>query len=100
MPSDVIAVEIPDIAPTATATLAPTPTPPPTDTPLPTDTPQPTATATVVPTATETATATDTPLPTLTPTPINVGQVVYATLPPVFVAASLLCYVIVAAGVS
>jgi hypothetical protein len=39
--------------------------------------------------------------PTLTPTPIDVGQVVYATLPPVFVAVSvLLLGVIVAVGAS
>ncbi len=105
-PSEVIPIDIPDIAPTATdtpvatATPLPTETPLPTATPLPTDTPTPVLTATV-PTATATELPTITPTPTLTPTPIDVGQVVYATLPPVFVAVSLLLLgVIVTVGVS
>ena len=99
-----INVAIPDIAPTSTTT--PTETAIPTATPVPptatatlppTATPPPTPTAT--PTATETATAI--PTPTATPTPIDVAEFVYASLPPVFVAASmLLLAVIVLAGVS
>lgn len=96
-----IAVAIPDVPPTATDTPLPTDTPqptatpPPTDTPLPTDTPTPSATPTATPLPTET------PTPTLTPTPIDVGQIVYASLPPVFFAVSLLLIgVIAAAGIS
>ncbi|MCB0123551.1 MAG: hypothetical protein KDE58_14970, partial [Caldilineaceae bacterium] len=106
-PSDVIAVDIPDAVPSATNTPAATPTPPPTATQPPTATPLPTETLTPtlsptpsdtpLPTASPTATATPTP----TPTPIDVGEVVYAALPPVFVAVSvLLLGVIVAAGAS
>jgi len=96
--STVIDVAIPDIAPTATAT--PTASATPTETPVP-PTATTTPTPTLTPTATTTPTATATSTPTPTPTPINVAEVVYATLPPVFLAASLfLVAVIVMAGVS
>ncbi|HEX5478146.1 MAG TPA: hypothetical protein VFY79_00350 [Dehalococcoidia bacterium] len=60
--------------PTASATSAPTDTPPPTDTPTPTSTatntstPTPTATDTATPASTATATGTNTPTATVTPT--------------------------------
>ena len=91
---------------TATPTLSPTPAPPtntplPTDTPTITQTPTQTGTPTNTPTVTETPTATLTPTPTSTRVPIDVGKVVYTSLPPVFVGASiLLVFVIVAAGLS
>jgi photosystem II stability/assembly factor-like uncharacterized protein len=94
-PSQVITVSIPTVAPpTETPTLTPTPA---------TNTPSPTVTATTPPTETPTTppTATATPSPTVTPTPIDVVQVIYTNLPPVFVGASvLLVVVIIAAGIS
>lgn len=106
-PSDVIAIDIPDAVPSATdtpvatATPPPTATQPPTATPLPTDTLTPTLSPTPSETATPTESPTATPTLTPTPTPIDVGKVVYAALPPVFVAVSMLLLgVIVAAGIS
>jgi hypothetical protein len=80
--------------PTDTPTKTPTPGVA-TASPTVTDTPAPTETPTLVQTATNTAT------PTITPTPVDVVQVIYTNLPPVFVGASvLLVVVIVAAGIS
>jgi hypothetical protein len=92
-PSDVISVSIPTVAlPTDTPTQTPTPGP---------DTPTPTATASDTATPTPTATPTITPTPTATPTPIDVAEMIYTNLPPVFVGASiLLVAVILAAAVS
>jgi hypothetical protein len=75
----------------------------PTETPIPTATPPPTETApptaTLLPT--ETPTITPTPLPTPTRAPIDVAEVIYTSLPPVFVGAgALLLLVIIAAGFS
>lgn len=96
-----ITLQIPDVPPTATETPLPTDTPLPTATPIPTDTPLPTMTPTPSFTPTETATPTTTPTPTLTPTPIDVGEIVYASLPPLFFVVSLMLFgVIVAAGIS
>jgi hypothetical protein len=92
---DVITVSIPTVAP-------PTPTPVDTPTPAPTTAPA-TETATPAPTDSPTITLTPsvTPTPTVTPTPIDVVQLVYTNLPPVFVGASaLLVVVIIAAGIS
>jgi hypothetical protein len=67
----------------------PTVTPTATVTPSPTDSP------------TDVATPTATSTPTQTPTPIDVVEVIYKNLPPVFVGAGVLLFaVIVAAGVS
>jgi hypothetical protein len=92
-PSDVITVSIPTVAPpTDTPTLTPT---------LGPDTPTPTATAPDTATPTPSATPTITPTPTNTPTPIDVAEMIYTNLPPVFVGASvLLVAVILAAAVS
>ena len=83
--------EPPADAPTPTDTfvahdaVAPTETPVPTNTPVPTETPPPTAT----------------PSPTITPTPIDIGEVIYTSLPPVFVGAGVLLFVaVLAAGLS
>ena len=90
--------------PVATATLAPPP-----DSTLAatavalaaTNTPAPTLPPTLTPTATTTPTPTTTPTATATRVPIDVAKVVYASLPPIFVGASvLLVVVIVAAGMS
>ncbi len=65
--------------------IAPTETPAPTETLIPTETPSPTAT----------------PSPTITPTPIDIGEVIYTSLPPVFVGAGVLLFVaVLAAGLS
>jgi hypothetical protein len=98
MPSQVITIAIPTVAPlapTVTATPISGPTTPPTASPTATNSPVPTNTATATPTPPPTAT------PTITPTPINVAAVIYSNLPPVFVGASaLLVIVIIAAGIS
>lgn len=115
--SEVVAVEVPSPEtptplPTATSTATPTATftpAPPTATAvalLPTA-PPPTATEVQAaqPAVVETASATPTPTVTATPAPtrepIDVAEVVYTSLPPVFVGASLLLIlVILAAGLS
>ena len=92
--------------------ILPTPTPltsfpatltpiPPNDTPTNTATLQPTDTPSVTPTATDTPTVTPTPAPTATRIPIDVAGAIYTTLPPVFVGASVLLFIVIlAAGLS
>lgn len=99
LPSQVITIAVPTIAlstPTASTKPAEEPAGPPT---LPPATATPVATAT--PTALPTMLPTLTPTPTMTRTPIDVAAVIYTNLPPVFVGASALLFVvIIVAGIS
>ncbi len=94
----VVPVEVPTM-PAATATAGlPTPVPP-TETPTATATATETPTATGTPTATATATATFTPTPTRVP--VDIAAAVYTNLPPVFVGAGVLLFlVVIGAGLS
>ncbi len=117
VPTPAPPTEIPTDTPLPTAV----PTETPTETPLPTDTPAAVAAATepmAEPVATQPAEPpaagaapveppTDTPMPTATQPPratrepLDVGEMVYTSLPPVFVGAGvLLIFVILAAGLS
>lgn len=84
-----------------TATSAP-PTATPTATqPAPTETPQPSETPPPTEPPTATASPTVTPTPTATRVPIDVAEVLYSSLPPVFMGAGVLLFlVVVGAGIS
>jgi hypothetical protein len=100
-PSEPITVLVPEIEMPTNTPVPPTDTPQPTATPTDTTTPRPTDMPTVTGTPTDTPTPTLTPTPTETPVPIDIGEVVYTSLPPVFVGASILLFIVIlAAGLS